>query len=204
LTKPVFFETPAALRRWFMSNHKTATELFVGYHKKGSGRPSIDWPQSVDQALCFGWIDGVRKSLGPDRYMIRFTPRRTGSHWSSVNIARVAALTKLGQMKPAGKRAFAARTEAKSERYSYEQRKQLKLEPAQARLFKANAKAWGHFQAQPPWYQRITTFWVVSAKQEATRQRRLQQLIDRSAAGEWLPGLRRPGVNNPRKTTAAP
>jgi uncharacterized protein YdeI (YjbR/CyaY-like superfamily) len=203
--QPVFFATPAELRRWFTANHRKVGELWVGFHKKGSGRPSVDWPQSVDQALCFGWIDGVRKSLGPDSYTIRFTPRRAGSHWSNVNINRVAELTRMGQMKPAGQQAFAARSQKKSGRYSYEQRHQARLSPAQTRHLKANAAAWTYFQAQAPWYQRITIFWVASAKQEATQARRLEQLIAHSAAGEILPGLRRPGgVSSPRKSTAAP
>jgi uncharacterized protein YdeI (YjbR/CyaY-like superfamily) len=199
----LFFATPADLRRWFSRHAGRGGELWVGFHKKGTGKPSVDWSQSVDQALCFGWIDGVRKSLGADSYMIRFTPRKAGSHWSSVNIRKVAELTRTGQMKPAGQQAFAARSQAKSGRYSYEQRHQAKLEPAQERQFKTNAGAWKYFQAQPPWYQRITTFWIASAVQPATRTRRLEQLIARSAAGEWLPGLQRP-VSNPRKSTAAP
>ena len=203
--QPVFFETPAALRRWFTANHKQGGELWVGFHKKGTGKPSVDWPQSVDQALCFGWIDGVRKSLGADSYMIRFTPRKAGSHWSSVNIGRVAELTRMGQMKPAGQQAFEARSQKKSGRYSYEQRHQARLSPAQLRQFKANAAAWKYFQAQPPWYQRITTFWVASAVQEATQSRRLEQLIAHSAAGELAAGPAAAGdVSSPRKSTAAP
>jgi uncharacterized protein YdeI (YjbR/CyaY-like superfamily) len=202
--RPVFFATPAELRRWFTANHRKGGELWVGYHKKASGQPSVDWPQSVDQALCFGWIDGVRKSLGPDRYTIRFTPRKPGSHWSNVNIKRVAELTRMGQMKAAGQQAFEARSQAKSGRYAYEQREQARLSPAQLRQFKANAAAWKYFQTQAPWYQRTTTYWVATAKQEATRTRRLEQLIAHSAAGETLPALRRPGVSGPRKPTATP
>lgn len=202
--RPLFFATPADLRRWFSRHARRGGELWLGYHKKGTGKPSVDWSQSVDQALCFGWIDGVRKSLGADSYMIRFTPRRAGSHWSSVNIRKVAELTRTGQMRPAGQQAFAARSQAKSGRYSYEQRHQAKLEPAQQRQFKTNAGAWKYFQAQPPWYQRITTFWIASAVQPATRARRLEQLIRHSAAGDWVPGLKRPGSSSPRKSTAAP
>ena len=202
--QPVFFETPAALRKWFTANHKQGGVLWLGYHKRGTGKPSVDWAQSVDQALCFGWIDGVRKSLGAESYMIRFTPRKADSHWSSVNIKRVAELTRMGQMKPAGHKAFEARSEKKSGRYSYEQRHQARLSPTQLRQFKANADAWKYFQAQPPWYQRITTFWIASAVREATQASRLEQLIRHSAAGDWVPGLKRPGSSNPRKSTAAP
>lgn len=202
--QPVFFATPAALRKWFTANHAKGGVLWLGYHKKGTGKPSVDWPQSVDQALCFGWIDGVRKSLGPDSYMIRFTPRKAGSHWSNVNIARVAELTRMGQMKPAGTKAFQARSQKKSGRYSYEQRHEARLSPTQQRQFKANADAWKYFQAQPPWYQRITTFWVASAVREATQASRLAQLIARSAAGDWVPGLKRPGSSSPRKSSGAP
>src|SRR5215212_3671224 len=133
--RPVFFATPAELRRWFTTNHRTAAELWVGFHKKGTGRPSVDWPQSVDQALCFGWIDGIPKSLGPDSYTIRFTPRKPGSVWSKINIGRVAELTKLGQMRPAGLKAFQARDEEKSRIYAYERRFEAKLPAAFTRTF---------------------------------------------------------------------
>ena len=202
--QPVFFETPAALRRWFTANHKQGGVLWLGYHKKGTGKPSVDWAQSVDQALCFGWIDGVRKSLGAESYMIRFTPRKADSHWSQVNIKRVAELTRTGQMKPAGQKAFRARSEKKSGRYSYEQRHQARLSPTQLRQFKASADAWKYFQAQPPWYQRMTTFWIARAGREATQSSRLEQLIRHSAAGDWIPGLKWPGTSSPRKSSAAP
>jgi uncharacterized protein YdeI (YjbR/CyaY-like superfamily) len=136
--------------------------------------------------------------------MIRFTPRKPDSHWSSVNIARVGELTRMGQMKPAGTKAFEARSQKRSGRYSYEQRHEAKLSPAQQRQFKANDGAWKYFQAQPPWYQRITTFWIASAVREATQASRLEQLIARSAAGDWVPGLKRPGSSSPRKSTATP
>lgn len=198
--KPVFFPTPADLRRWFTRNHRKAAELWVGYYKKASGRASVDWPQSVDQALCFGWIDGIRKSLGPDSYTIRFTPRRKGSIWSSVNLRRVPELEKLGQMTEAGRQAFEVRREDRSRVYSYERRHEAKLTPQLARRLKANAKAWAHFQSQPPGYQHIATFYVMSAKREETRARRLEVLIAASAAGRRIGILERPTPTKSRAT----
>jgi uncharacterized protein YdeI (YjbR/CyaY-like superfamily) len=189
--KPTFFATPADFRAWLEEHHGQAQELFVGYYKKGSGRPSITWPESVEQALCFGWIDGVRKSLGQESYFIRFTPRRPGSIWSAVNIQKVEELTRQGLMRPAGLEAFEARSEEKSGIYSFEQKQDPKLPPAQEQRFQADPRAWAFFQAQPPWYRRTATWWVVSAKKEETRQKRLASLIADSAAGRTIRTLTR-------------
>jgi uncharacterized protein YdeI (YjbR/CyaY-like superfamily) len=191
--KPTFFATPARFRAWLEKHHARATELLVGFYKKGSGRPSITWPEAVDEALCFGWIDGVRRSLDADSYTIRFTPRRAGSTWSAVNVRRVAALTAEGIMRPAGLRAFEARAPEKTGIYSYEQRHTAALASEHLRQFQANAPAWAYFQAQPAWYRQAAIWWVVSAKKEETRLRRLAQLIADSAAGRSVAPLRRPG-----------
>jgi uncharacterized protein YdeI (YjbR/CyaY-like superfamily) len=178
---PVFFESPAEWRRWLAANHKKEDELWVGFHKRATGKPSLTWPESVDEALCFGWIDGLRKSIDGERYKIRFTRRRSGSIWSAVNVKRVAELTKNRRMRAAGLRVFRQRTEAKTAVYSFEQRKDPKLPPALLKEFKANAGAWRFFSAQPPGYQRMMTWWVISAKKEETQLRRLAKLIDDSA-----------------------
>ncbi len=183
---PIFFATPKDFRAWLKQNHATLTEQWVGFYRKASGRPSITWPESVDEALCVGWIDGLRKGIDAQSYMIRFTPRKPTSNWSSVNIGRVAELTKQKRMRPAGLRAFAARMETKSGIYSYEQRKQATFEPSVVRQFRTNPGAWKFFQAQPPGYRKVVTWWVVSAKQESTRQKRLAKLIEESAAGRRL------------------
>ena len=188
-----YFADEAAWRTWLDENHATETELWVGFYKRGTGRASITWPESVDQALCFGWIDGVRRSLGPESYVIRFTPRRAGSTWSRVNLKRVGELEAMGLMQPAGRAAHAARTLAKSGIYSYEQRYTARLTPEQERAFKRNRKAWSYFQAEAPWYRRTVTHWVVSAKREETRAKRLATLIADSAAGRRIRQLARPG-----------
>jgi uncharacterized protein YdeI (YjbR/CyaY-like superfamily) len=177
-----FFAEQRLWRQWLEEHHDTAGEVWVGYYKTGTGRPSITWPQSVDEALCFGWIDGLRKTVDEDSYRIRFTPRRKGSSWSAVNVRRVGELTALGLMRPAGQRAFDARTEDRTATYSYENRPAELPEPYASR-FRADAKAWTFFQAQPPSYRRTCVWWVVSAKQEATRERRLAKLIEDSALG---------------------
>ncbi|OLC49600.1 MAG: bacteriocin-protection protein [Acidobacteria bacterium 13_1_40CM_65_14] len=184
--KPLFFASPAEWRRWLVAHHARKDELWVGFHKRSTGKPSLTWPESVDEALCFGWIDGLRKSVDAERYMIRFTPRRTGSIWSAVNVRRVAELTKRRRMRAAGVRAFKARSAAKTAIYSFEQRKTARLPPAYMKQFKANAAAWRFFTAQAPWYQRTTTWWVISAKQEPTRLKRLARLIDDSANGRRI------------------
>jgi uncharacterized protein YdeI (YjbR/CyaY-like superfamily) len=191
--KPTFFATPADFRRWLSKNHRSAEELWVGFHKKGTGRLSITWPESVDEALCVGWIDGIRKSVNADSYMIRFTPRRRGSIWSNVNIKRAGDLIAGKRMKPAGVAAFEARTPEKSGVYLFEQRESPELGADAKAAFKANAKAWKFFTGQPPGYQRLATWWVVSAKREETKSRRLATLIGDSAAGRRIGPLRRPG-----------
>lgn len=183
--KPTFFETPDDFRRWLERNHDKATELLVGFYKRGSGRPSITWPESVDQALCFGWIDGVRKRIDDVSYTIRFTPRKKSSNWSAINIRRVGELTKLGLMQPSGLRAFEQRTAAKSAIYEYENAPK-QLPPADEKKFRANRKAWAYFTSQAPSYQRVAIHWVVSAKREETRARRLALLIEDSANGRRL------------------
>ena len=187
-----FFATPDKWRQWLDKHHAKADELWVGYHKKGSGTPSITWPESVDEALCYGWIDGIRKTIDDTRYKIRFTPRRKGSNWSAVNIARVAVLTKEGRMRPSGLAAYKARTDEKSRVYTYEQKEASTLGDEFERRFRANAKAWAFFESQAPYYRKLATRWVVSAKQQATRERRLATLIEDSAAGRRIGRMRRP------------
>src|SRR6266481_5802229 len=189
--KPTFFPAPADFRAWFEANHDKSRELLVGFHKRDSGKPSITWPESVQVALCFGWIDGVRKSIDETSYMIRFTPRKPASTWSSINIKFVQELTKKGLMHPAGLKAFAARRAKKSGIYSYEQRKSAKLSREQAKQFRANKTAWEFFRSQAPWYQRVTTWWVVSAKKEETKRKRLSLLIEHSRNHRTMPQLTR-------------
>jgi len=190
--KPTFFSSPCDWHAWLEEHHETDDEILVGFYKKDSGRPSITWPQAVDGALCFGWIDGVRRSLNETSYVIRFTPRRSRSVWSAVNIKRVAELTRLGLMRPAGVQAFEKRTGDRSGIYAYEQRKGAKLSSAYKRSFRANEKAWKFFQAQPPWYQRTASWWIVSAKKEETRLKRLAQLVEDSEQKRTIRELRRP------------
>ncbi len=185
-----FFATPGDFRAWLAANHATAEALWVGFHKKGSGRPSITWPESVDEALCYGWIDGLRQRLDDERYTIRFTPRRPGSLWSAVNTRRAQALSAEGRMQPAGLAAFAARDEAKSRLYSYENRPEG-LEPAYEAALRADEAAWAYWQAQPPHYRRGAAHWIMSAKREATRRQRLATLIADSAAGQRIAPFRR-------------
>ncbi|MGH7474911.1 MAG: YdeI/OmpD-associated family protein [Longimicrobiales bacterium] len=188
--KPTFFATPAAFRRWLMRHHDSAQELWVGFYKKGSGKPSITWPEAVDQALCFGWIDGVRKSLGEDSYVTRFTPRRPGSLWSAVNTNRAQALIVAGLMHEAGLKAFASRAEKRSKQYSFE-REHVALSEEQEAQFRARPRAWTFFQAQPPGYRKTAMWWVIGAKRDATRQKRLATLIADSEAGRRIGLLRR-------------
>ena len=183
--KPTFFATPAHFRRWLERNHDKADELLVGFWKKDSGKTSITWPESVDEALSFGWIDGVRRRIDDQSYSIRFTPRRRGSIWSAVNIKRAAELAALGRMAPAGLRAFEARDEKKSAIYSYENRPR-ELDPADEKHFRANKKAWEYWSAQPPSYRRVAIYWIMGAKKDETRARRLALLIDDSAHGRRL------------------
>jgi uncharacterized protein YdeI (YjbR/CyaY-like superfamily) len=184
-TRIRFFKTASDLRKWFEANHQRADELWVGFYRKGSGRASITWPEAVDEALCFGWIDGIRKRVDEESYTNRLTPRRKRSTWSAINIARVGVLTKEGRMRPAGLAAFAARTTNKSGIYAYEQRRD-QLEEPYATLLKKNKRAWTFFQEQPPYYRKLAGWWIVSAKREETRMARLRQLIEISARGERL------------------
>jgi uncharacterized protein YdeI (YjbR/CyaY-like superfamily) len=182
---PTFFKTPSAFRKWLAANHDKSKELWVGFYKKDSGKPSITWPESVDEALCFGWIDGIRKTINGESYKIRFTPRKSSSVWSAVNIRNFERLTKDKRMQPAGIKAFAARKENRSGIYSYEQRSPELVEPYAGKL-KRNKAAWKFYQAQPPYYRKTLNWWIVSAKQEETRLKRLAKLIEESAKGKRL------------------
>ena len=188
--EPTFFATPADFRAWLEANHTSASELLVGFHKKGSGLPSITWPESVEQALCFGWIDGIRRTIDETSYTIRFTPRRQGSIWSVINIRLVERLTAEGLMREPGLRAFQARNGGNSGVYSFEQ-DNVTLSPEDEGRIAANPAAWERWQTFPPSYRKQATWWVVSARRPETRSRRLQQLIDDTARGERLGHLRR-------------
>ena len=190
--KPTFFATPTAFRAWLEEHHSRTPELLVGFYRRGSSKPSITWPESVDAALCYGRIDGVRRRIDDVSYSIRFTPRRSNSIWSAVNIKRALELTESGLMQPAGLQAFERRDEAKSAIYSYEQRHGATFPDAYEKQFRANKKAWGFFQSQAPSYRRIATYWVTSAKREETRLRRLATLIADSAQHHTIGQLKRP------------
>ncbi len=187
--QPTFFPTPSDFRAWLEAHHDKFRELLVGFHKKDSCKPSITWPESVQVALCFGWIDGVRRSLNEISYTIRFTPRKPISTWSSININLVRELTKKGLMHPAGLKAFAARSTKKSGIYSYEQRKNAQFTREQRKQFRTNKAAWEFFRSQAPWYQRVTTYWVISAKREETKLKRLSELIGHSRDQRRIPQL---------------
>ncbi len=182
---PRFFKSPSAFHKWLAANHAKSKELWVGFYKKETGKASITWQESVEEALCFGWIDGVRKKIDDQSYVIRFSPRKPTSIWSAVNIRIALKLIKENRMQPAGVKAFAARKENRSGIYSYEQRSPELVEPYAAE-FKRNKSAWKFFQAQPPYYRKTMNWWVVSAKQEETRIKRLNRLIEASAKGQRL------------------
>jgi uncharacterized protein YdeI (YjbR/CyaY-like superfamily) len=188
----IYFESPQAFRDWLAKNHEGESEVLVGFWKRGTGKPSLTWPESVDQALCYGWIDGIRRSVDADRYTIRFTPRKQRSTWSNINIKRVGELKELGLMTQAGLKAFEARTAERSGAYSFENRGVM-LSPEYEKRFKANRKAWAWFEKQAPWYRRTSVFWVMSAKREETRERRLKTLIEQCEAGQTIGPLTRPG-----------
>jgi uncharacterized protein YdeI (YjbR/CyaY-like superfamily) len=190
--EPVFFATPDELREWLEQHHEQETELWVGLYKVGSGLPSVTWPQVVDECLCFGWIDGIRKGIDATSYANRITPRKPRSTWSLVNIRRVEQLKAGGRMQPPGLRAFAARADERSALYSYEQRHSAALTPAQEVRFRAAPEAWAFFEEQAPFYRQAALHWVTSAKQEATRERRFAQLLEDSAAGRRLRQLTPP------------
>jgi len=182
--EPTFFATAADFRRWLEANHETAPELLVGFWKKGTGRHSIDWPEARDEALCVGWIDGIRKSLGPESYTIRFTPRRKGSIWSKVNVARYEALTEEGRMRPAGVRAY-EENQGRQGVYSYENA-QAELSNDEIAAFRRHKAAWADWEKRPAGYRRQVAYWISSAKKPETRARRLATLIEDSAAGRKL------------------
>lgn len=188
--KTVFFKSPAEFRKWLHKNHDKETELFVGYYKVKTGKPSMTWSQSVDEALCYGWIDGIRRSIDEESYNIRFTPRRPTSNWSAINLKKVEKLTKKGLMQPAGLEIFKHRKESKAGIYAYEN-KSPKLSTDYRNKFKENNKAWKFFQTLPPSYHKSVIYWVMSAKQESTRLRRLNELISDSNNGLRIKQLRR-------------
>ncbi len=186
--KHTWFPTPADFRKWLQKNHEKHTELLVGFHKVSSGKPSITWPQSVDEALCFGWIDGIRRNIDKDSYSIRFTPRKANSIWSAVNVKKIAELTEKGLMQPAGLAAYNKLDQSKSKIYSYENMA-VPLSEAFQKQFQENEAAWSYFQSMPPSYRKPATNWVMSAKQEVTRVKRLHELIADSAAGRKIKSL---------------
>ncbi|MDD5464677.1 MAG: YdeI/OmpD-associated family protein [Candidatus Moranbacteria bacterium] len=190
MDKIYFFKTQSDLRAWFVKHHDKLTEAWIGFYKKDSGKPSIDWNESVDEALCFGWIDGLRKSIDAVSYKIRFTPRRKNSIWSKKNIVRVKELISLKLMTSPGLKVFEKRDEAKTDRYSFEQ-DQHSLGSVYEKKFKKNTKAWKLFQSMPPSYQKPAIWWVVSAKQGSTREKRVKLLIECSQNNERIPAMRR-------------
>ena len=190
--EPTFFASQADFRAWLDEHHEAATELMVGFYKIGSGKPSITWPEAVDEALCFGWIDGVRRGIDGESYSNRFTPRKPRSTWSARNIKRVEELKAQGRMRPAGLKAFQARLEEKSSIYSYEQRDAATLPAALTAQFEANPTAWWWFQARPAGYRKAAIWWVTSAKKQETRLRRLETLIADSEAGRTVAPLTPP------------
>ncbi len=180
--RPRFFKSPAAFRAWLKKHHKTKDELLVGYYKKHTGKPSMTWSESVAEALCFGWIDGIRRRVDDEAYTIRFTPRRKTSAWSAVNVKMMAALEAAGKMTPAGRVIFRARKDPKDPGYSYESR-DSEFDAKRLKIFKRNKAAWRFFEAQAPSYQRTARHWVMSAKRDETRDRRLAMLIEKSEGG---------------------
>ncbi len=186
MNAPKFFENANAFRQWLEANAGSATEILVGFYKVGTGRSSMSWSESVDEALCFGWIDGVRKRIDDTTYSIRFTPRKPTSIWSAINIAKVEQLQTEGRMMPAGAKAFAKRTEAKSVVYAHEQEKTAELSSAELRVFRRNKVAWSFFGSTPPGYKKVVLHWVSSAKKPETRAARLNKLLEASAAGQRL------------------
>jgi len=182
----ISFDGPAGFREWLAANHESEIEVFVGYFKKASGKQTMTWSQAVDQALCFGWIDGVMRRIDDERHMQRFTPRRPGSNWSRVNVEKMARLEAEGLVAPAGIRAFEAREEAKTGVYAFERDETAALPPEYERELSSNAAAREFFDAQAPWYRRAAIHWIVSAKREETRLRRLAALVEDSAQGRTL------------------
>lgn len=181
-----FFASSAAFRAWLEKHYATQLELIVGFYKKSAARAGLTYAEAVDEALCFGWIDGIVRRIDDVSYSHRFTPRKAGSIWSNANVRHLARLEAAGKVHPAGRAAFAVRSAARTGVYAFEARNTARLPPPLARTFRANRAAWTFFAAQPPGYRRLMTFWVVSAKQPVTRERRLQRLIAASAAGQRL------------------
>jgi len=190
VSPPVAFQTPAAFRAWLRKHHRKETELLVRLYRAHAAKHGMTYPQALDEALCFGWIDGVRRSLDDDTFTIRFSPRKPKSIWSRINVAHVERLTREGRMERPGLAAFQARSEKRTGVYSFERAAPAKLAPALERRLKAAAAAWKHYQAQAPWYRRTTAHWIMSAKKEETRLRRLEILIDCSRKGVRIPALR--------------
>jgi uncharacterized protein YdeI (YjbR/CyaY-like superfamily) len=192
--KPRFFRTADEFREWLSKHHATKTELLVGFFKKASGKPSITYPEALDEALAIGWIDGVRRNLTEDSYTIRFSPRTAKSVWSKVNMKRIKDLEAAGRLRPEGRAAFERRDPKRSGVYSYE-REHAAFGPDELKALKAEAKARTFLEAQPPGYRRVTTFWVMSAKRAETRERRMGILIDHSRRGERIPLLTSPSAS---------
>lgn len=188
--EPIFFKNTESLRKWFEENYLQEKELLVGYYKTATKKETITWSESVDEALCFGWIDGVRRSLDAESYSIRFTPRKPGSNWSAVNIEKAENLIRLGKMTEAGLAAYSRRKDSKSRVYSYETAKEFHLPQEMADTFMKNTVAWEYFKTQSPSYRKITIRWVLSAKQDVTQWKRLDELIASSASEEWIKGMR--------------
>jgi len=189
--KPTFFESQAGFHTWLEANHDTASECWVGFYKTGSGKPGITYAQALEEALCFGWIDAVRKGIDETRWTIRFTPRKPGSIWSDVNLKKIAKLQAEGLLKPSGLAAFEGRDLRKTKQYSFEN-EERKLSPAFEKAFRAKKAAWAYFQDQAPSYRRAATFWVMTAKKEETRDTRFAALVESSSKGEWLRHLTPP------------
>jgi len=191
MSPPVAFRTPAAFRAWLRRNHQSETELLVRLYRVHAARHGMTYAQALDEALCFGWIDGVRRSLDDDTFTIRFSPRKSSSIWSRINVAHVNRLIREGRMEKPGLAAFEARSEERTGVYSFERAAAAKLAPAMERRFRVVAAAWKHYQAEAPWYRRTAAHWIMSAKKEETRLRRLDLLIDCSRKGVRIPVLRR-------------
>ena len=191
MSEPTFFATPADFRRWLEKHHESERELLVGFYKTASGKPSITWPQSVDEALCFGWIDGIRRRIDDESYSIRFTPRRPTSIWSAVNVERMGELIAAGRVRPAGLAAWEKRSAKKTAVYAYEQetREDIPLDPAYEKQLRKNKAAWKYLQDEAPWYRRIVARWIMTAKKEETREKRLRELTEASAAGRRIKGV---------------
>lgn len=192
MKEPLFFATQSELRKWFQKHHQTETEVWIGYYKKATGIPSIDWSQSVDEAICFGWIDGIRRKIDEQSYKIRFTPRNPKSHWSAVNLAKVEKLLELGLIMPAGLEVYNQRDEKKSRQASYE-RQHIELDQQYEAKIRQNEKAWLYYKNLAASYKKASIHWVMSAKNEGTRLRRLEILIQSCETEQKIPLLRRKG-----------